>query len=128
MYKITVGKEGVASKMNLTGTEIFGTPITCPEKGSHFIIGYEGGITQTYKGSSTLIESTVFAALAKCCYSYHFCLGDYKELFNLIVWCWNHEVPSDEVVDLLGEWEGTHGPHVDYDWYQELVTALAWRW
>jgi len=128
MYKITSKQEdGSVIIIEKTGSDMFGVPVMCTER-ERVVVGYEKGVVQTFQHSQFLIASTVFGALAKHCHSYHFSLGDYTELYNLLVWCWVHHVPSDEVCDLLGEWEGTHGPHVDYDWYQELVKELAWQW
>jgi len=106
-------------------TNYFGTPVI-DERG--VIVGHEGGIMQTSQYSETLPTAVIMRNIANCDYTNQYDPSDYMAIHNLTVWCWATEKTESFVKQLLGDYEATHGPHVENHWVPVFVNALGWPW
>ncbi len=113
------------SKVDLSTVDFWGTAV---KDERDVIVAYEGGVCQSAQNSVDLPTSVVLANLVKHDYTGMFGIGDYEDVHNLVVWCWLNEVTSNEVIDILDDWECTHGPHVPNAWSTPFINSLGWPW
>jgi len=100
----------------------FGAPVY----DERIIIRHEGGIMHKEQHCTSLPSAVILHTLSAYDFTHSFCISDYTEVHNLVVWCWENEISKGEVTELLGDWECSHGPHDEHMWVHAFIDSLGW--